>query len=97
MRLQPRATGKPSSQGVCVKFQDSKGFNHQSNHHNHHDDHPHNHNDDDNHNDHQLDIGGNRAARDLSTELIDAARTAVRWHKHCDSDSDYVYSDYDLF
>jgi len=26
----------------------------------------------------KLDIGGNRAARDLSTELIDAARTAVR-------------------
>merc|ERR1711990_464911 len=25
----------------------------------------------------KLDIGGNRAARDLSTELIDAARTAV--------------------
>ena len=42
-----------------------------------------------NHNDHhQLDIGGNRAARDLSTELIDVARTTVRCHNHDDSDDD---------
>ena len=27
MRLQPRAAGKSSSQGVCLKLQDSKGFN----------------------------------------------------------------------
>ena len=58
---------------------------HHRHHHQPHDDYHDHHDHDD---DHQLDIGGNRAARDLSTELIDVARTTVRCYNHHGSDDD---------